>query len=121
MGQNIEDGADKGFQLWYLLRFSLVLLFQMAQISFSFLNFLVMFLIGDEMAVAQVIVCFWWTVGYIKSIGHHVLATYRWLVWLFSYFKIILFQFGYIFLIELVRMEQLFTGYVISNKNKNIF
>ena len=120
MGRNVGDGEDEGFQWWYLLGFPLVLLFRMARMSFSLLKFIVMLLIGEEMAVANVIICFWQIFGYIKLIGQHVLATFRWLVWLFSYFKIILFQFGYIFLIELVRMEQLFTGYVIINKNKNI-
>ena len=113
MGRNVGDKTDEGFQWWYLLGFPLVLIFRMAQMCFSILNFIVMFMIGDDKAVALVLVCFWCTFGYIKIIGQHVLATFRWLVWLFSYFKITFFQIGFIFLVELVRMEQLFTGYVI--------
>ena len=80
-----------------------------------------MLLIGEEMAVANVIICFWCIFGYIKLIGQHVLATFRWLVWLFSYFKVKIFQNAFVFWIESVRLEQLFTGFVDRNKNKNSF
>ena len=89
--------------------------------SFSLLNFIVMLLIGEEKAVANVIICFWQIFGYIKLIGQHVLATFRWLVWLFSYFRIIFFQNPFIFLVESVRLENVFTGHVVFNKNKNNF
>ena len=92
MGQNVGDGTDGGFSWIYLLGFPLVLLFRMARISFSFLKFLVMFLIGEEMAETQFVICFWWNIFYLNIIGQHVLATFRWLVWLFSYFKIKFFK-----------------------------
>ena len=58
MGRNVGDG-NEGFQWWYLLGFPLVLLFRMAQISFSLFKFIVMFMIGDVQAVAKVLVCLW--------------------------------------------------------------
>ena len=120
MGRNVGDGIG-GFQWWYLLGFPLVSLFRMAQISFSLFKFLVMFMIGDIQAVAQVLICFWCIFGYIKLIGQHLLATFRWLVWLFTYFKVKFYQNGIVFLVMSIRFEQVFTGYVIFNKNKNDF